>query len=418
MIEGHAAIDPVLPYNVAVHPYLIAVVGADAHLGVGVLGHVHFRVGVGETAVALGDGTGVNWTPWDQGLGVDGQTWGMFGTAFADVNVDGLLDIASVSFGCCDGFHVYLNNGNGTWTRSFGFLGGNSNMDIAPGDVNNDGYPDFAVAQQNGTIYLGDGRGGFILGDANLPPAGNQGRVGIALGDVNGDAFDDLSFVNNAGGIDVYLQAPNSTLWIRWSDGLPASGSWQATRLADMDGDGVTDLVAFGNGRLGVWRFDGDRTWTGVATFTVPNPGDYAAMAIGDATHNGRPDIAIVSDEGGPFNSRNTLHFFRERTEARVPSIQITNPPPLRAIREGAALNIDWLSAVPPGVESTVTLELSENGANGPWVMLADNLPNNGHYQANLHVQNYSGNAYLRATANALGQRYSEAHGPYSILPR
>lgn len=366
---------------------------------------------------ALGDGTGVNWTPWDQGLGEDGQSWGMFGTVFADVNVDGLLDIASVSFGCCDGFHVYLNNGDGTWTHSFGFLGGNSNMDIATGDVNDDGYPDFAVAQQNGTIYLGDGQGGFTLGDANLPAAGNQGRRGISLGDVNGDAFDDLSFVNSAGGVDVYLQAPNSSQWIHWSNGLPASGSWQATKLADMDGDGITDLVAFGNGRLAVWRFDGDRTWTGVATFTVPGPGDYAAMTVGDATHNGRPDIAIVADQGGPFNSQNKLHFFRERTEPRVPSIQITSPPRYRTIRQGAAIGIDWLSGIPGNAESSVKLELSEDGADGPWITLGENLPNNGHFQVNLHVQNYTGNAFLRATVTGVGQQVSETQGPYSILP-
>ena len=367
--------------------------------------------------VALGDGTGRNWTAWDQGLGVNGQTWGMFGTAFADVNVDGLLDIASVSFGCCDGLHVYLNNGDGTWTRSFGFLGGNSNMDIATGDVNNDGYPDFAVSHQNGTIYLGNGQGQFTLGDANLPPGGSLGRRGIALGDVNGDAFDDLSLVNTQGGVDVYLQAPNSSQWIRWSDGLPTSGSWQASKLADMDGDGLTDLVAFGNGRLAVWRFDGQRTWTGVATFTVPNPGDYAAMVVGDATHNGRPDIAIVSDEGGPFNSRNTLHFFREQSEARTTSIQLTSSPRYRTIKEGSALFIDWLSAVPQGVASTVTLELSEDGASGPWIMLADNLPNSGRFQVNLHVQNYTGNAYLRATVIANGVRRSDTLGPYLILP-
>lgn len=366
---------------------------------------------------ALGDGTGVNWTPWDQGLGVDGQTWGMFGTVFADVNVDGLLDIASVSFGCCDGFHVYLNNGDGTWTRSFGFLGGNSNMDIATGDVNDDGYPDFAVAQQTGTIYLGDGQGGFVLGDANLPAGGSTGWRGVALGDVNGDAFDDLSLVNSAGGVDVYLQAPGSTQWIRSSNGLPATGSWQATKLADMDGDGITDLVAFGNGRLAVWRFDGDHTWTGVATFTVPNPGDYAAMVVGDATHNGRPDIAIVSDEGGPFNSRNVLRFFRERTEPRVPTIQITSPVRYRTIREGAAVSIDWLSAVPQGVGSTVRLELSEDGADGPWILLGDNLPNNGHFQVNLQVQNYSGNAFVRASVRGAGEFRSQTQGPYSILP-
>lgn len=367
--------------------------------------------------VALGDGTGRNWTPWDQGLGVDGQSWGMFGTEFADINVDGLLDIASVSFGCCDGFHAYLNNGNGTWTRSFGFLGGNSTMDVATGDINNDGYPDFAVAHQNGTIYLGDGLGGFTLGDQNLPGGGNLGRRGVALGDVNGDAFDDLSLVNSAGGVEVYLQAPGSSQWVFWSEGLPTSGSWQATRLADMNGDGWTDLVAFGNRRLAVWLFDGDRTWTGAATFTLPGPGDYSSMVVGDATHNGRPDIAIVADEGSIFSSRNKLHFFRETTAPSALRIRISGPPRYRTIREGAVFFIDWRCAVPGNVASEVKLELSEVGRFGPWVTIGEHLPNNGRYQAVVDVTQYNSDAYIRATVTTATGRAVDVAGPFSILP-
>src|SRR5262245_31757572 len=57
--------------------------------------------------VALGDGSGLNWTPWDDGLATAGETYGMFGTDFADVDGDGDLDLASMSFGCCNGFRVY-----------------------------------------------------------------------------------------------------------------------------------------------------------------------------------------------------------------------------------------------------------------------------------------------------------------------
>src|SRR4030095_12040864 len=59
----------------------------------------------------LGDGTGLNWIPWDDSLATAGETYGMFGTDLGDVNNDGLLDICSGSFGCCAGTHVYLNLG-------------------------------------------------------------------------------------------------------------------------------------------------------------------------------------------------------------------------------------------------------------------------------------------------------------------
>ena len=50
----------------------------------------------------------------------------MFGTDFADVDNDGDLDLGSLSFGCCAGVHIYLNHSDGTWTQSFGILGGNA----------------------------------------------------------------------------------------------------------------------------------------------------------------------------------------------------------------------------------------------------------------------------------------------------
>ena len=111
--------------------------------------------------VALGDGTGRSWTPWDDGLATNGETYGMFGSDFADVDGDGDLDLGSISFGCCSGVHVYLNGGDGAWQQSFGFVGGNARQEFTFGDVNGDGWPDLAVSHQNGTVYVGNGNGGF-----------------------------------------------------------------------------------------------------------------------------------------------------------------------------------------------------------------------------------------------------------------
>ena len=80
---------------------------------------------------------------------------------FADVDNDGDLDVGSVGFGACAGVQVYLNDGDGTWTHAFGFVGGNSSMLFGFGDVNGDGHADFAAAHGSGTIYLGDGHGGL-----------------------------------------------------------------------------------------------------------------------------------------------------------------------------------------------------------------------------------------------------------------
>jgi hypothetical protein len=331
--------------------------------------------------VALGDGTGMNWTPWDDGLATNGETWGMFCTDFADIDCDGDLDIGSNSFGCCAGVHVYRNNGNGTWTQSFGFVGGNSTQDFVFGDVNNDGYPDIAVAQQYGTVYMNDGTGNFSLADGNLPSGGSLGRRGPDLGDVDNDGTDELSIINSAGGVEVWRWSAGNS-WTSISNGLPASGTYRSTQIYDMNMDGFADIAAFATGLVVVWLGDGSGNWTQATQFSLPSPGTFQAFRIdGDADHNGYPDIVLVDEEGTWINYQNHLRFFKENSPADLLSIKPVYPSPNRILNAGAVLTIKWISEVPAGDSSWIKLEISLNDTIGPWNMIANGLPNNGHHQ-------------------------------------
>jgi hypothetical protein len=331
--------------------------------------------------VALGDGTGRVWTAWDDGLATDGQNWGMFGTEFADFDADGWLDVGSVSFGADDGVWVYRNDRDGSWTRTFGFAGGNCTMDTDIGDVNNDGAPDFITAHQSGTVWLGDGAGGFVLGDANLPSGGSSGRRRPSVGDVDRDGRDDLAFATSAGGAQVWRSLPGGT-WQSISGSLPASGTIDATLLVDMDADGLLDLVTFGDAAGKVWKGDGASGWAQAAEFRTPAAGEYAGLTTGDADHNGRPDIAVVSREGNWPSDYNHLHLFTETSVATEPSVLVTRPPANRVLRAGSVLFVDWLGAVPPGDVGTATIELRRDG--GPWRTLASGVPNSGRHQLTL----------------------------------
>ena len=366
--------------------------------------------------VALGDGTGTGWTAWDDGLGEDGQSWGMFGTALADVDADGDLDVASVSFGCCDGFHLYLNEGDGTWTHTFGpALAGNSDMDIDVGDINNDGLADLATAHQSGIVWLSDGAGGLASADDNLPGPGQIGVDGPSLGDVDLDGHDDLSYANDDGGIELWLRVPGGG-WTSATAGLPRSGPHEATRLADMDRDGLLDLVAFGHGVLEVYLGDGGSSWTLVASGSTPAPGGYSSLTVGDVDHNGMPDIALVSTkETGLFQTLNELRMFVEQTPAGAPDIRITGPTERRALRSGAAAFVDWLAAVPAG-EATVDVEISAAGPDGPWTALGAGLANSGRLQFVVPALPSTASAYLRATMHTDAGEASHVHGPITIL--
>ena len=335
--------------------------------------------------VALGDGTGQNWTPWDDGLGTMGEDWGMFGTDFADIDNDGDLDVGSVSFGCCAGVHVYRNNGDGSWTQTYGFTGGNSKLAFAFGDVNGDGQADFAAGHGTGTIWLGDGAGGFTQGDGNLPSS-SYGLRGITLGDVTDDGRDDLAFVNGNGGLDVWTWiAPG--VWQDVSGNLPASGSFDLAQIADMNLDGHGDVVVFGSGEPGLIRVyagDGAGSWTQAASVSTPDCCDDAALRAGtDADHNGYPDIVIVSEEDCSLwvGGTNRPRFYREGSTPTSTWVHPQYPRGGETFIAGSVRFIDWTAAVWGSGQPTMSIDLSLVGPGGPWIPLVAALPDNGRFQ-------------------------------------
>ncbi|MFG0251687.1 MAG: FG-GAP repeat domain-containing protein [Phycisphaerales bacterium JB038] len=356
--------------------------------------------------VALGDGSGMNWTPWDDGLATNGEDWGMFGTDFADVDGDGDLDVGSVSFGCCAGLHVYCNNGDGSWTQSWGFLGGNSSMDLVFGEINGDGYADFVAAHGDGTVYFGDGAGGFALADGNLPDG--PYRTAIALGDVNGDGLDDLAYLKSSVARVFTYQDGG---WQDLTGDLPQLGGYDRIQIADMDLDGNGEVLTFRDGNsspgyINVFGGDGVGGWTQIAQIATASNDDYAAFRAGaDFDHNGYPDVAVVQEEyvgGFPIPWRNRPRAYVESTTPNEAWIHPAYPRGGEVFHAGAVRFLRWHAAVPSSQGNpTVTIELSTNGAGGPFLLLADSVPNSGRYQwtAPTNVPS-SDNCYVRLTLN------------------
>ncbi len=373
--------------------------------------------------VALGDGTGTYWIPWDDGLATNGETWGMFGTDFADVDGDGDLDVGSISFGCCAGVHVYLNNGDGTWTQSWGFLGGNAADTFLFGDINGDGAADFIAAHGDGTVYLGDGSGGFTLADGNLP--GGSWRWGIDLGDVNDDGRDDLVFLNS-GILEVWTWNEGNQ-WADLSGDLASYGEFDLAQISDMNLDGYGDVVAFRSGSfsgspgtVGIVYGDGTGNWLNPITFQTASNDDHAAFRAGtDVDHNGYPDLVVVQEEyvgGFPIPWRNRPRVFVESTTPETTWIHPVSPRGGETLRAGAVAFIDWHAAVTGG-PLLMTIELSTTGPSGPWLSVAVNVPDNGRYQWHLPESlPLTSNAYLRFILNSDPQVSVVTPDPFTIL--
>ena len=164
---------------------------------------------------------------------------------------------------------VYLNQGNGTWQKvAAGPKGDRSYGDaLTVTDFNGDGRPDFATTSAltgNRTIlYLNQEDGSWkSVGIAELRPQATF--RGVAAGDFDRDGRPDLAvgYSNTElgvarTGVDVLLARPNGA-WERRVLGVEDSrnGIWALT-AGDLDGDGAPDVAGVTGGGA-AWVFLGD----------------------------------------------------------------------------------------------------------------------------------------------------------------
>jgi VCBS repeat protein len=133
---------------------------------------------------------------------------------------------------------------------------------VTAADVNKDDFPDFFFAREGGGLFaLSDSRGRLTLTPA---PDGTRSAVASQFVDYDNDGLLDL-LTWSADGPHMFRN-----LGREWSDvtgaavRVPAGGnlaqlvSARQLALADLDGDGNTDLVTGGASALSLWRNSGD----------------------------------------------------------------------------------------------------------------------------------------------------------------
>jgi len=341
--------------------------------------------------VALGNGTGSSWTPYDDGLSTNGETYGMFGVDFADVNNDGLLDISSNSFGCCSGIHVYRNNGNGTWTQTDGANAGNSHLWTKFGDFNNDGNVDLTTANELGFIWKNDGTGYFTSMQSGYP---GDWYVEYDIHDANNDGAKDIGMIDYNGAAKVYYFNKNTNAWVSISNGLPGSGCIGMS-LDDMNMDGNCDAIIWNAGIVSIYKGDGFGNWTQAGSFTIPET-QLASLTTGDFDHDGYSDIAYMA-KTSVMNSDNYLRVYLHANANPTLNILPVNPKGYECFVQGSVQFVKWQSSVPSGPNATVTIDFSSAGNSGPWTNVVTNAPDNGTFQWTVPSVN-SPNCFLKFT--------------------
>ncbi|MBB5317030.1 Ig-like domain repeat protein [Tunturibacter empetritectus] len=279
----------------------------------------------------------------------------------ADFNRDGVTDIAlGCSDGANGGLVIILGSGGGVFQAPVYYPTGDV-ASIAVGDFNGDGLLDIALSnksQKNVTIFIGDGKGKFAPEAVTLltPDLAH----GVVVADFNMDGHDDVAYAVNTSTpgsslSDLYLalgngdgtfQVPTSSVATEIGEFLTAGdtnaddfpdivsssitrpgsgnsnignslfvllgdgkGGFTTTpyvsdipsdpHLADVNGDGIPDIIAGGSTGALVYQGNGDGTFQ---NYQEPGIGGFAltyAVNAGDYNNDGNADL-IGTDADTP----------------------------------------------------------------------------------------------------------------------
>jgi hypothetical protein len=256
------------------------------------------------------------------------------GVRLVDIDGDGDLDalvalarrVAGTEQVAGEQNKIFINDGRGffkdeTTVRMPGVLvteADDPSYDLAAGDVNGDGAPDFFVANNLGRpdrLWVNDGRGIFSEKTSFLPgSAETLSSTSTDMGDVDGDG--DLDIIVGVGVIregvpHLFINDgtgrfdDQTTLRISNEAQLNSMG----VRFVDVDGDGDLDVVLCNKPtRAALLINNGVGFFSDETTRQLP----YEASActsvdIGDFDDDGDLDIALGRDPDDPIRRLNTL---------------------------------------------------------------------------------------------------------------
>jgi len=196
------------------------------------------------------------------------------------------------------------------------FATGKNPYSIAAGDIDGDGKPDLALADQGGntvSVLRNTSTSGSITTAsfaARVDLTTGNYPLGVAIGDLDGDGKPDLAVVNgNSGTVSVFRNISSSGSIKANSFAARvdfATGSFPySIAIGDLDGDGKPDLAVANYYDATVSVLRNTSTTGSITASSFAAQVDFATgtepnrVAIGDLDGDGKPELAVTSN----FNS-------------------------------------------------------------------------------------------------------------------
>ncbi len=241
--------------------------------------------------------------------------YGGLSATLGDLNQDGNPDLL---VGGGNYLQAWLGQGDGTFLSNPSIGGWDDAASVAMGDMNGDGVPDIALVDHNNVSLIPGEGGGIFTGQSIInQKAGVSFISGIAAADLNGDhnqdiVLSEIPYVSTAGypkaviywgsGDNIFRQDPTLQTSTLFNRGVFA---------ADMNQDGLVDIVLAQKPAVLVYLNNGDQTFREPIPYTINEM--LGGIRIADINHDNRLDIISldatpISNQFGAFSYSLSIH--------------------------------------------------------------------------------------------------------------